>query len=107
MSIALDGIGPIDRAAQDFDERDESIALLLERIGVGDIDSDGLLGERGDVAPARDDDERPSAECSSTKGDPDQPTSTCPDITCVRVPGAAPVATSLGVTLAWVTSSEE
>src|SRR5262245_62840774 len=46
----------------------------------------------------------PSASCCSTNGGTDQPTSICPDITWVSVPGAPPVGTSLGATLAWPTS---
>src|SRR5262245_5797056 len=51
------GIGPVDRAAQSFDEAHEGIAPLLERIGVGDVHANGLLRERLHIAAARDDDE--------------------------------------------------
>ena len=46
----------------------------------------------------------PSASCCSTNGGTDQPTSICPDMTCVSVPGAPPVATSFGLAFAWFTS---
>src|SRR5499427_1869308 len=48
------GIGPVDRAAQGFDEAYEGIAPLLERIGVGDVHANGLLRERRHIAAARD-----------------------------------------------------
>ena len=56
------GIRPVDGAFEDFDKTHQRVALLLERIDVGDVHANGLLREGGDVAAARDDDEPPVRE---------------------------------------------
>ena len=78
----------------------EGVALCWA-IGVGDVDPDGLVADRRDVAAAGDDLRACVGELLSTNGGTDQPTSIWPLITCVSVPGAPLVATSYGVACSW------
>ena len=64
---------------------------ILECISIDDLDAHGLIPHGRYIAAAHDDAYGIGFKSFSPNGATDQPTSTCPDIVIVNVPGGPPV----------------